>query len=138
MNQKNKRGQGLSVTTLILIVLGIVVLVVVILGFTKGWNFVFGKIDILPGQSLQTAVKSCEISAQQELTVDYCNEFKEVKLAGKKQWITCDYIVDAGIAALEKTIDDCPDYRDLAVEFCTNLDKPSATVNGGVCSEGWV
>ena len=35
---KNKRGQGLSTNAIILIVLGVIILAVLIIGFTFGWN----------------------------------------------------------------------------------------------------
>lgn len=90
-----KRGQeGIGLGTLLLIILGVVVLVVLIVGFTKGFDFIFGKIGIAPGQSLQTAVASCEIAGQQELKADYCDEFKEVEIDDVKQLVTCDYLAN--------------------------------------------
>ncbi len=37
---ESKKAQNLSITTIILIILGVVVLVVLIIGFTKGWGSV--------------------------------------------------------------------------------------------------
>ena len=34
----NKKAQEMNITTLILLVLGVVVLIVLVLGFTKGWD----------------------------------------------------------------------------------------------------
>ena len=45
----NKKGQDLSIGTLILIVLGIVVLVLLILGFTLGWGNLWDRINIFGG-----------------------------------------------------------------------------------------
>ena len=37
---ESKKAQNLSITTIILIILGVVVLVVLIIGFTQGWGSV--------------------------------------------------------------------------------------------------
>lgn len=87
----NKRAQDLSITTLILIALGIIVLVIIILGFTKGWNFVFGKFDLVPGQDLQTVVSACGIAGQAGLSADYCNTFREIEIGGEKKYVNCEY-----------------------------------------------
>lgn len=87
----DKRGQeGLTLTTLLLIVLGIVVVVVVIIGFTTGFDFIFGKVEQLPGQSLQVAVEACSLAANNNLKADYCLEFREVEIDGVTQYITCE------------------------------------------------
>ena len=85
---ENKRGQDFSITALLLIVLGVVVVAVIILGFVKGWDFVFGKFDLLPGQTLETIAQSCNIAGKGQLRVDYC-QFKNVKIDGEKQYINC-------------------------------------------------
>ena len=86
-----KKGQeGLTLTTLLLIVLGIVVVVVVIIGFTTGFDFIFGKVEQLPGQSLQAAVEACKIAADNDLRADYCNVFREVEINGLAQYVICD------------------------------------------------
>ncbi len=108
----NRRGQeGLTLTTLLLIVLGIVVVVVLIIGFTRGFDFIFGKVDILPGQDLQAVAESCIVAANAELLIDYCS-FKEVSVEGKDQLVNCEDArlqesIDAKLAA-SKTKPDCP------------------------------
>ena len=86
----NKKGQeGVTLTTLLLIVLGIVVVVIIIIGATSGFDFIFGKVKLLPGQSLETAVKSCEVAGSSNLKADYCREFKEIEVDGVTQYVTC-------------------------------------------------
>ena len=60
----NKRGQDLTIGTLVLIVLGVVVLVLLIVGFTKGWGFIFDKFDSAPGKSLETTIQACNFAGQ--------------------------------------------------------------------------
>jgi hypothetical protein len=85
----NKRGQDLSIGTLILIILGIAVLVILIIGFTSGWDFLISKFSIAPGQALESVAQSCLISGNNNLALDFCS-FKEVKIDGKNQWLNCE------------------------------------------------
>lgn len=129
----NKKGQGLSTTTLVLLILAGIVLVVVVLGFTQGWGYIFDKINLLPGD-LEAAAQSCGLSATQGLSTSYCNEFKELKIAGKKQWANCDYL--EGYAEFTKLTTDCsPEIvTNLAAQVCANegLDADDL-VNGNPC-----
>jgi hypothetical protein len=83
---ENKRGQELSITALLLIVLGIVVVVVIILGFYKGWDSIFGKFDFFPSQEGSLA-KACEQYADNsiELKTDYCT-YRNV---GSNKYLNC-------------------------------------------------
>lgn len=67
-----KRKGDVTISTIILIVLGLVVLVMMILGFTKGWDFIFGNFDNAPSE-LQTFAKACGVYAQGGLSIDFCN-----------------------------------------------------------------
>ncbi len=83
----NKRGQeGLTLGTLLLIVLGVVVLVVIIVGATGAFDFIFSKTDQIPGQALEVVAQSCIIAARANLVTDYCYTFREVS---DTQYINC-------------------------------------------------
>jgi len=87
-----KRGQeGVTLGTLLLIILGVVVVVVIIMGATGSLNFVFDKIGIAPGQSLEAKTQSCIIAAKSTLRADYCNEYAKVKIAGQAQYVNCEF-----------------------------------------------
>jgi len=80
---ENKKAQNLSITTIILIILGVAVLVVLILGFTQGWGTLKGWI------SPSSGVKSvCSVACAAENTYDWCT--KEHSVDGGK--MTCDTI----------------------------------------------
>src|SRR3989338_1828615 len=86
-----KKGQeGMSLGTLLFIILGVVILVVLIVGFSQGFDFIFGKFNLLPGQSLQTVVESCNIAGELKLSADYCSEFKQIKVDGKAEYLNCE------------------------------------------------
>jgi len=72
----NKRGQGLSVNAMILIILGVVVLVVLILGFTIGWSKI---IPFLPSNNVDTIVKMCGNSCSTNSQYDFCSLERELK-----------------------------------------------------------
>jgi hypothetical protein len=71
-----KRGQGLSTNSIILLILGIVVLVMLIAGFTMGW----GKIaPWISKNNVDTIVKSCASSCSTNSAYDYCVMERELK-----------------------------------------------------------
>ena len=67
-----KRGQGLSITTLILIIIGVVILVVLIFGFTAGWGNI--KEWIAPSNNVDKIVTSCNIACVAEIKADWCDK----------------------------------------------------------------
>lgn len=73
---KNQRGQGISTNAIILIILGVVVLVVLILGFTMGW----GKIaPWLSTSNVDTIATACETSCLMGSQYDFCTFERELK-----------------------------------------------------------
>src|SRR3989338_10355977 len=84
MVMKGVRKGDVTITTVILIVLGLAVLVMMIIGFTKGWDFFFGIFDDAPSK-LQQIAEACAIYAQGSLTIDFCN----YKLVGNEEIVNC-------------------------------------------------
>ena len=89
---KSRKGQGISTNAIVLIILGVVVLVVLILGFTLG----FGKIaPFLSGNNVDTVVNSCNAACATTSIYDYCTAKRELKSdEGKLKEITCHYLSD--------------------------------------------
>jgi len=72
---ENKRGQGMSTNTIILLILGIVILVVLIVGFTVG----FGKIaPFLSGSNVDNIVTACTAACATGGTFDFCETLREL------------------------------------------------------------
>ena len=67
-----KRAQGLSTNAIILIVLGVIILVLLIAGFTLGWS------NLLPflggGDNVDTIVSQCEVACSTGAVFDYCKD----------------------------------------------------------------
>lgn len=74
---KNKRAQGMSTSTIILLILGLIILVVLVLGFTVGWNRLLPFIQT--SNNLDTVKASCTIACSTNSQYDYCSALREVK-----------------------------------------------------------
>jgi len=67
----NKRGQGMSTNTIILLILGIIILVVLVLGFALGWDKIA---PWLSKENVSTIVNQCEIACATGDTFGYCTK----------------------------------------------------------------
>ena len=131
----NRKTQGLSVTTMILLASGVVLLVIIVLAITGVWGSIAVKLNLLPS-NLEAAAQSCELSADAQLKTSYCNEFKKVRIAGKKQYINCEELT----AYTEFELWDDPGCDDtvgeLANQTCHNEELgDDFLINGEKCSE---
>jgi len=73
----NKRGQGLSVNMIILIVLGLAVLVVMVLGFTLGWQKVLPFLGA--GNNVETIVNQCQAACTTSSVYGFCTQSRTLK-----------------------------------------------------------
>lgn len=74
--KRGKKAQGLSVTTLILIVLGVLVLVMLISGFLLGWNKILPFIN--PPNNVQSIASACLTQCSLNAKFDYCTQTREI------------------------------------------------------------
>ena len=127
LKRGDKKGQELSTNVIILIVLGVVVLVVLILGFTVGW----GKIaPWLSSENVDSIVTQCEVACSTNSVYDYCSAKKELKSSDETlKDVTCYYVAEKqpiyGIAK-------CP-------SVCTNVilsDAVNEDTAKGACQIG--
>ena len=135
-----KKGQDLSIGTLILIVLGIIVLVLLILGFSMGWSNLWAKINIFGGggkSDISAMVTACNLAVISNSVYDYCNDFKEVNVDGKKEWVNCE---DSRVASGVDTKLTCPngDENSRVKEKCISLMeskkiKEDTKINQKIC-----
>ena len=84
----NKRGQELSVGTTILIAIGIIILVLLVIGFSIGWEDLFSKINIFKGSDLSAMVAACKVAVASDSKTSFC-ECKSVKIEGVVEEIHC-------------------------------------------------
>lgn len=129
----NKKAQDLSIGTLILIVLGIIVLVLLILGFSMGWSNLWEKINIFSGgSSISDVITNCNVLVTSGSTYSYCNDFKKIKGDnGKTEYVNCeDPRVKGGLAT---QLDPC--QGDSRKDKCQILAKADAIVNSVACGD---
>lgn len=144
---QNKRGQGLEVSTLILIVLGVIILVLLVLGFSMGWGNLWEKVNIFQGgSSIESVIQGCKVAVSSASTYSYCQDFKKVKVDGKDAYLNCEdsrvsgnlggstLTCTNGKALIESKcsslVDNAPVSKDKIID-CSALAK----VNGEDCSK---
>lgn len=71
-----KRGQGLSTNAIILIILGVVVLALMIIGFTVGWGNIA---PWLSQDNVDKIVTQCESACATNSKYDYCTKERDLK-----------------------------------------------------------
>lgn len=132
----NKRGQGLSTNAMVLIILGVLVLVLLIFGFTAGWNKLA---PWLSGDNIQDVVDSCDIACSTNSVYNYCSSTKTLTDEKNNEITTnCNFFskfpkLDAyGIAECPSI--DCsslPTCADILDESNIKVDSPNvdSTIN---------
>ena len=75
---KDKKGMELSITTIILLVLGILVLIGLILAVSMGWDNFKTQIGAILGSDVAQARKTCDVQCSLDNSYDYCCGEKEV------------------------------------------------------------
>ncbi len=118
----NKKGQEMSVTTLVLIVIGVVLLVMLILGFSMGWQNLWGKINVLGGGSnVVTVIEACKIAATSDSTYSYCSEFKKVTIGSETRYFNCE--APEVLSGLDKKLTCGTGDKDPVKVYCATLVK---------------
>jgi len=74
----NKKGAELTVTTIILIVLGVLILVFLIIGFSIGWNRIFPYIN--PSNNVDDVLRLCQSACNSGSKYNFCTSLRDVKV----------------------------------------------------------
>ena len=92
----NKKGAEMAIGTIVIIILALVVLVVIIYGFTVGWGNLFQNILGFGGGqvNVQTIVSSCQVSCSTQSVYDFCSKRRNVVFEekGKGELFTCEQL----------------------------------------------
>jgi hypothetical protein len=75
----DKRGQGLSTNAIILIILGVIVLLILIVGFTVGWDKIA---PFLKTNNIETIKTSCISACATGNTYGFCTQNRTLKAEG--------------------------------------------------------
>ena len=89
----NERGQGLSISSIILIILGIIVLVILALGFFVGWNNI---VPYVSSNNANTVSSQCTAACTTSSVYDFCSRTITLN-AGSTTLnnVTCNYLAQA-------------------------------------------
>jgi len=92
----NKRGQELSTGTIILLIVGIIILVLLVLGFTSGWSKVF---PFLAKPNLDQVESACSSACTTGSVTDYCLSGRSFipQTGNKLNDATCYYLATKSI-----------------------------------------
>ena len=120
----NKRGQGLSVNAIIMIVLGVFVLAVLILGFTMGWGNIKDRIS--PSNNVKTIADACSVACGTQSVFDYCTTKREIKMDDDAlKTINEDAIKAVSVSDLvvgnKYTCIDLLEYPKLGIQDCKSI-----------------
>lgn len=103
---ESKKAQEFSVATVMVIILGVLVLVFLIYGFSVGWKNIAGKLNVFGGDTNIDQVRSnCKLACQPNAINAYCVDKQDVTLAkgamgsGK---FTCEQL--EGVVYISKNI----------------------------------
>jgi hypothetical protein len=83
----NKRGQSLSTSAIILIILGVVILVILILGFSMGWDKIAPWIN--NQNNVDTITQQCAIACNTGSVYDFCGMERTLKDGDTEILATC-------------------------------------------------
>ena len=95
MKRGDKKAQGLSTSTIILLIIGIIILVILIAGFTMGWtNFKDKIFPFLSSSNIASVKQACSLACDMEDVDAYCDVKRTVKFGEKDKSditdISCD------------------------------------------------
>ena len=120
----NKRGQEMTLSTIIMIVLGIAVLVFLIFGFSTGWKNMWDKVTIYGGQdNVNTIKQACAIACSTGDSYGFCTQSRNTILADGRVngTATCNQLVDKTNFENKKDNSKNGDSVEIGIESCTPL-----------------
>jgi hypothetical protein len=104
---ENKRGQGMSTSTIILLILGLIILVILVLGFSLGWDRVA---PFIKTSNLDTIKTSCGAACSTNSVYEFCSVSRDIKDGVNTKFkATCnDLLTNVTLKARNYGIDECP------------------------------
>jgi hypothetical protein len=106
----NKKAQGMSISTVILLILGLVILVVLILGFIMGFDKILPFINT--GNNIETIQNACSTACATNSQYNFCSVKRTVKDGVNDKFdATC----------LELSANPIYDQRGYGIEDCPGL-----------------
>jgi len=102
---KNKKGAEMTIGTIIIIVLALIVLVILVYGFSTGWTNLWEKIINFGGGKInvQSVVQSCQLACTTGSRYDWCTVERDVVFEDKTKsgLYKCDTLASVSGVGLE-------------------------------------
>lgn len=108
----NKRGAEMATSTIILLVLGVLVLVMLILGFSVGFSKI---LPFLSGENIDDIVQGCKTSCATQSVYGFCSQNRTLVDENEKEYPDTCYqfsIEENSAKYLKFGIDKCPGLVD--------------------------
>ena len=102
----NKRGQELSTTTVILLILAVFVLVFLILGFSVGWS----KINpFLSKSNVDPIIQACNVACATNQAYAFCSQPRDLRAEDEKlKEVTCNFLSGNSNLKTKYGVAECP------------------------------
>jgi hypothetical protein len=109
LNSKSKRGAA-NMDMIIWLAIGVVVLLVVVVAFTGGFNKAWNKLVGFggDGDSLETIGQQCKLAVDTDSTNSYCSTIRTYKEGEKTIKGTCNVLKLKHKISLSGTMPNCP------------------------------
>lgn len=117
---QNKRGQGLSTSTIVLIILGVVILSVLIVGFTIGWSKIVPWISSDNVDSIKT---QCSVACSTQIPFDFCVKSRELKSSELPSGVKTATGTCYGFSHEDNKLN----YAKFGIETCPGIDCSTAS-----------
>jgi hypothetical protein len=106
----HKKAQGLSVSTIVVIIVSLVVLVFLIYGFSVGWGNLLTSVKEIGGASnVASVVSACEIACSSNSQYDYCSVSRSVTFGKGEKDKNGDYTCSS-LFYKEAGLNSCPKF----------------------------
>ncbi|MBU2612633.1 MAG: hypothetical protein KKB62_02845 [Nanoarchaeota archaeon] len=103
---QNKKGQGLSTSTIVLLILGLIILVILIWGFVTGWS---GFKSLVSPSNVDDVIRDCSSYCSISSVYSYCSGERTLRANEDKVEVKSTCAVFSSISNFEKyRIPDCP------------------------------
>ena len=122
---KHKKAQEMSTNTIILIILGLIVLVILILGFTMGWD---KFVPFLSTNNVDNIKTACALACSTDNQYDFCTTPREVKDGVNDKFDANCYGLSKGQAPTGVILKDANALKNYGIAECPSIDcaKPAA------------
>ena len=102
----NKKGQGLSTSTIVLLILGLVILVVLIWGFVTGWS---AFKPIVSPTNVDTVIQDCSSACSIQSKFSFCSAERTLNVNEDKLNVKSSCAVFSSVSNFAKySIPPCP------------------------------